>query len=58
MNEMQKMQTKTNEVIEKITNVESDEEASEQFKGLIKMIKSEKNYKQLCKNKQNYFALK
>ena len=34
-----KMQLKTNEAIERIENADSGEEASEQFKGLIKMCR-------------------
>ena len=40
MNEMKKMQTKIDEAIAKISNADSDEESSEQSKGLIKMIGS------------------
>ena len=40
MEEMQKIHQKTTEAIDKIENAESDEEASVQFKELIKMIRS------------------
>ena len=38
--EIRKMQSKTNGVMSKIANSESDEEVTAQFQGLIKMIRS------------------
>ena len=46
------MQQKTNEAIDKIANIESDEEASAQFQGLIKMIRPKK-LKIAMKKKRN-----
>ena len=40
MSEMQKMQQKTIEAIDKIENAESNEEPSMRSKGLLKMIRS------------------